>query len=193
MIVPLDVVTSHAPPAPYFLLGACEFVGVIKPDTVGMALLASGFAHVRRQHGMIPILLRRMRVGLGQRGTLSVVARRATKLFGRMLLEVFVHARVRSEWLRRIGELRLVDADMARHATIDADDRILELVGFIVRQHHLIDLDDPLLDGRQTLIKFGNLLRLALYQPCERIDRPLKCVDLVLDRVPSRRLCTNDR
>src|SRR5207302_8577535 len=73
---------------------------------------------------------------------LTAVARRAPELLGRRLAEVELAPGVRLPRVRLVLEAGLVDAGVARHAAVDARDRLVEVVAIELLEHELLDLGD---------------------------------------------------
>src|SRR5262249_31716194 len=76
------------------------------------------------------------------RRAVSVVARRAAELLGRMVAQVERTVRVRLPRVRLVLEAGLVDPGMARRAPLDAADRLLVRVAIELLEHDLLDLRD---------------------------------------------------
>src|SRR5437764_888899 len=74
------------------------------------------------------------------RRSLPAVTRRASELLGRMLAEVELAPGVRLPRVPLVLEARLVDAGVARHAAVDARDRLVEVVAIELLEHELLDL-----------------------------------------------------
>src|SRR5207248_4527348 len=76
------------------------------------------------------------------RRSLPAVTRRAPELLGRMLAEVELAPGVRLPRVPLVLEAGLVDAGVARHAAVDARDRLVEVVAIELLEHELLDLGD---------------------------------------------------
>src|SRR5258708_39638221 len=94
-------------------------VGIVQRRDVDMALDASRLHLVALEHREIPIEIVAMRQPHGaDRSALTVMARRASEFFRRMLQYDLLEVRMRAKRLRRILQALLVDLPMPTLASI---------------------------------------------------------------------------
>ena len=99
-----------------------------------------------------------------QRGALSLVAGGAAEARDGVLPEDDLPTRMRPERLPRLLSPGAIDPEMAGHAPIDGQDRLLELVDRQAFHDNLFDLRRAALDGRKPPLQ-GRHGRIQLLQP----------------------------
>src|SRR5207249_2829803 len=135
------------------VLAARDLVRTVQVLHAGVALDAVGGHLLAAEERLldeldvldVPVLVEEVPVrGLDavDRRSLPAVARRAPELLGRMLAEVELAPGVGLPRVRLVIEAGLVDAGVARHAAVDARDRLVEVVAVELLEHELLDLGD---------------------------------------------------
>src|SRR5207253_2806597 len=181
------------------VLAARDLVRAVQMLHAGVALDAVGGHLLAAEEWLldeldvlhVPVLVEEVPVrGLDavDRRSLPAVARRAPELLGRMLAEVELAPGVRLPRVRLVLEAGLVDAGVARHAAVDARDRLVEVVAVELLEHELLDLGDLRLpveaEERRTGFRPGEVAeRYALELLLEVVARRRQLGERILRRL----------